>query len=186
MDHSAQCFRRYLDGDESGFDDLIAELRDSITFFIQRIVGDAATAEDLCIDTFMELLLHKRRYNFKIPLKNYLFMVARSRAIDHVRHVKRFTIVELSEAENQTAENQTPEDAVLKNEQSRALHSAMKTLPNEMQIALHLVYFEGLSYQDAAKIMKKKPKQIDNLLSRSKTELRTILEKEGDLFHETN
>ena len=186
MDHSAQCFRRYLDGDESGFDDLIAELRDSLTFFIQRIVGDAATAEDLCIDTFMELLLHKRRYNFKIPLKNYLFMVARSRAIDHVRHVKRFTIVELSEAENQTAENQTPEDAILKNEQSSALHSAMKTLPSDMQIALHLVYFEGLSYQDAAKIMKKKPKQIDNLLSRSKTELRTILEKEGDLFHETN
>ena len=37
MDHSAQCFRRYLDGDESGFDDLLNELRGSITFFIQRI-----------------------------------------------------------------------------------------------------------------------------------------------------
>lgn len=186
MDHHAECFRRYLDGDEGGFDELITELRDSITFFIQRIVGDPYIAEDLCIDTFMELLLHKRRYNFKIPLKNYLFMVARSRAIDHVRHVKRFTMVELSEAENQTAEHATPEDTVLKNEQHRSLHSAMRTLPDEMQIALHLVYFEGLSYQEAAKVMKKKTKQIDNLLSRSKTELRTILEKEGDLFHETN
>ena len=126
MDHHAECFRRYLDGDESGFDELITELRDSITFFIQRIVGDPYIAEDLCIDTFMELLLHKRRYNFKIPLKNYLFMVARSRAIDHVRHVKRFTMVELSEAENQTAEHATPEDTVLKNEQHRSLHSAMR------------------------------------------------------------
>lgn len=186
MDHSAECFRRYLDGDESGFDDLIAELRDSITFFIQRIVGDAVAAEDLCIDTFMELLLHKRRYNFKIPLKNYLFMVARSRAIDHLRRIRRYTIVELSDAEKETADDQTPEEIVLKNERAHSLHNAMKTLPSDMQIALHLVYFEGLSYQDAAKVMKKKPKQIDNLLSRSKTELRTILEKEGDLFHETN
>ena len=93
MDHSAQCFRRYLDGDESGFDDLLNELRGSITFFIQRIVGDPDVAEDLCIDTFMELLLHKRRYNFKIPLKNYLFMVARSRAIDYLRRFRRFTTV---------------------------------------------------------------------------------------------
>ncbi len=186
MDHSAECFRRYLDGDESGFDELIIELRDSITFFIQRIVGDPDVAEDLCVDTFMELLLHKRRYNFKIPLKNYLFMVARSRAIDFLRRFRRYSVVELSEAENETAESETPEEIVLKTERSRSLHRAMKTLPNEMQIALHLVYFEGLSYQEAAMVMKKKPKQIDNLLSRSKTELRTILEKEGDLFHETN
>ena len=186
MDHSAQCFRRYLDGDESGFDDLLTELRDSITFFIQRIVGDPNTAEDLCIDTFMELLLHKRRYNFKIPLKNYLFMVARSRAIDYLRRSRRYTVVELSEAEKETAEEATPESIVLKNERSRSLHTAMKTLPDEMQIALHLVYFEGFTYQEAAKVMKKKPKQIDNLLSRSKTELREILTKEGDLFHETN
>lgn len=186
MDHSAQCFRRYLDGDESGFDDLITELRDSITLFIQRIVGNPNTAEDLCIDTFMELLLHKRRYNFKIPLKNYLFMVARSRAIDYLRRAKHYTTVELSEAEKETATEDTPEAIVLKNERTRSLHKAMKTLPDEMQIALHLVYFEGFTYQEAAKVMKKKPKQIDNLLSRSKTELREILEKEGDLFHETN
>lgn len=186
MDHSAQCFRRYLDGDEAAFDELISKLRDSITFFILRIVRDENAAEDLCIDTFMELLLHKRRYNFKIPLKNYLFMIARSRAIDHLRRVRRYTVIELSEAENETADDQTPEEIVLKNERNRSLHCAMKTLPDEMQIALHLVYIEGLSYKDAAMVMKKKPKQIDNLLTRSKTELRNILEKEGDLFHETN
>ena len=182
MDHGAQCWRRYLDGDESGFDELLKTHRDSLTFFLYRLVHDESVAEDLCIDTFMELLLHKRRYNFKIPLKNYLFMIARSRAVDYLRHAKKFATVELSEAENETADNYTPEEILLKNEQSRALSLAMQSLPDEMQIALHLVYIEELSYKDAAHVMKKSPKQVDNLLTRAKSALRTTLSKEGDLF----
>lgn len=182
LDHGAECWRRYLDGDESGFDELIKTHRDSLTFFLLRYVHDESIAEDLCIDTFMELLLHKRRYNFKIPLKNYLFMVARSRAIDYLRHANRFTTVELSEAENETASGDTPEEILLKNEQSRALSRAMQALPDEMQIAMHLVYLEELSYKETAKIMKLTPKQVDNLLTRAKSALRTTLSKEGDLF----
>ena len=182
MDHGAQCWRRYLDGDESGFDELLKTHRDSLTFFLYRLVHDESVAEDLCIDTFMELLLHKRRYNFKIPLKNYLFIIARSRAVDYLRHAKKFATVELSEAENETADNYTPEEILLKNEQSRALSLAMQSLPDEMQVALHLVYIEELSYKDAAHVMKKSPKQVDNLLTRAKSALRTTLSKEGDLF----
>ncbi|MBQ7324227.1 MAG: RNA polymerase sigma factor [Clostridia bacterium] len=182
MDHGAQCWRRYLDGDESGFDELLKTHRDSLTFFLYRLVHDESIAEDLCIDTFMELLLHKRRYNFKIPLKNYLFIIARSRAVDYMRHAKKFATVELSEAENETADNYTPEEILLKNEQSRALSLAMQSLPDEMQVALHLVYIEELSYKDAAHVMKKSPKQVDNLLTRAKSALRTTLSKEGDLF----
>jgi RNA polymerase sigma-70 factor (ECF subfamily) len=51
-----------------------------------------------------------------------------------------------------------------------------------MQIAMHLVYIEELSYKEAAKILKKSPKQVDNLLTRAKSTLRTTLSKEGDLF----
>lgn len=182
IDHGAACWRRYLDGDESGFDELLKTHRDSLTFFLYRYVHDESIAEDLCVDTFMELLLHRHRYNFKIPLKNYLFIIARSRAVDYLRHAKKFATVELSEAENETADNYTPEEILLKNEQSRALSRAMKELPDEMQIAMHLVYIEELSYKEAAKVMKLNPKQVDNLLTRAKSTLRTTLSKEGDLF----
>ena len=181
-DHSAACWRRDLNGDESGFDELLKTHRDSLTFFLYRYVHDETVAEDLCIDTFMELLLHRHRYNFKIPLKNYLFIIARSRAVDYLRHAKKFTPAELSEVENETADVNTPEEILLKNERSRALSRAMESLPDEMQIAMHLVYIEELSYKDAAKVMKKAPKQVDNLLTRAKSALRTTLSKEGDLF----
>ena len=47
---------------------------------------------------------------------------------------------------------------------------------------MHLVYFEDLTYEDAARVMKKNRKQVANLLYRAKEKLRTILGKDGELF----
>ena len=45
-----------------------------------------------------------------------------------------------------------------------------------MRTAVHLVSFEGLSYEEAAVVMKKSKKQVDNLLYRAKGLLRLQLE----------
>ena len=55
----------------------------------------------------------------------------------------------------------------------------MKRLPEEMRTAVHLVYIEGMSYDEAARILKKNRKQVDNLLSRAKKELRSKLGEEA-------
>jgi RNA polymerase sigma-70 factor (ECF subfamily) len=49
-----------------------------------------------------------------------------------------------------------------------------------MAAAVHLVYFEEMTYAQAAKVMKKSPKQVDNLLYRAKKELRIILGEDGE------
>ena len=36
---------------------------------------DYHTAEDLAMDVFSDLIVHRHRYNFKSSLKTYLFMV---------------------------------------------------------------------------------------------------------------
>ena len=45
-----------------------------------------------------------------------------------------------------------------------------------MRSAVHLVYIEGMSYDEAARVLGKNRKQVDNLLARAKTELKTKLE----------
>ena len=69
MDNGAGSYRRYLDGDEAAFDEILIAYRDALTFFINRYVHDLDAAEDLAIDSFLYLLVHKHRYNFKTPLK---------------------------------------------------------------------------------------------------------------------
>lgn len=180
MEQGAECYRRFLGGDQSAFNEIVHMYRDPLTFFIQRYVHDLPAAEDLAIDVFMELVVHPKRYNEKYSLKTYLFMLARSRALDLLRSRKRHETFPLEQTEETLADEQELEEQFLKEERARQLHQAIGKLPEEQQTAVHLVYFEEMSYADAAKIMKKSAKQIDNLLYRAKQTLRGLLGEDGE------
>ena len=54
----------------------------------------------------------------------------------------------------------------------------MAQLKPEYREVLHLLFFEGMKNAEAAKIMKKNTRQIENLAYRAKRSLRSRLEKE--------
>ena len=180
MDNGASSYRRFLSGDESAFDLIMEELFYPLVFFIDRYVQDVHTAEDIAMDVFSELIVHRHRYHFKVSLKTYLFMLGRSRALDCLRHRKVMNTVELSEAVQVDDGSPALEELVLTDERKRAENDALAQLPEQLRTAVHLIYFENLSYEEAAKVMKKNRKQVDNLLYRAKKELRIILGKGGE------
>ena len=174
MDNGACSYRRYLEGDEAAFEEIVNDLFDNLVFFINRYVHDLQTAEDLAIDTFTDLIVHKHRYDFRVSLKTYIFMIGRSRALTWLK--RRKIAVPLDDVPPPSDDGF--EERLLQEEQKLLVHTALARLPDDMRVAVHLVYFEDLSYDDAARVMKKTKKQVDNLLYRAKKELRTILRKE--------
>ena len=181
MDNGASSYRRFLDGDESAFNEIMEELFRSLVFFINGYVQDIHAAEDIAIDAFSDLVVHRHRYNFKVTLKTYVFMLGRSRALDYIKHRKVLSFVELSEAEG-VEDEKTLEEIVLADERKRTVHSAIAKLSEDMRVVIHLIYFEEMTYDEAAKVMKKNRKQVDNLLYRAKKELRIILGEDGELL----
>ena len=93
MDNGASSYRRFLEGDESAFDEIMKELFDGLVFFIDRYVHDIHAAEDIAIDAFSDLVVNKHRYNFKVTLKTYLFMLGRSRALNYIKRRKSLTLL---------------------------------------------------------------------------------------------
>ena len=182
MDNGASSYRRFLKGDESAFDDIMKELFRNLVFFVEGYVHDIHAAEDIAIDVFTELIVHPHRYNFRASLKTYLFMLGRSRALDYIKHKKVLTFVELSETDELQDEKFVLEEMVLADERKKRIHKAIANLPERMREVIHLVYFEDMTYEEAAKVMKKTRKQVDNLLYRAKKELRIILGKDGELL----
>jgi RNA polymerase sigma factor (sigma-70 family) len=71
------------------------------------------------------------------------------------------------------------EQRALDSERKRVVNAALDRLPEDQRLAVHLIYFEELSYQEAARVMKKNPKQVDNLLYRAKKSLRDMLGEEA-------
>ena len=109
-------------------------------------------------------------------------MVGRSRALDYIKHRKVIDFVELSEAHNLADDSVALEEMVLEDDRKRQVNAAIAKLPEDMRGVVHLIYFEEMTYEEAAKVMKKNRKQVDNLLYRAKKELRIILGKDGELL----
>ena len=132
MDTGADSYRRFLDGEESAFEDIMRELFHGLVFFINGFVHDVHAAEDIAIDTFSDLVVHRHRYNFKVSLKTYLYMVGRSRALEHLRRRKVIAFTALSEAE-ELAEEAALEELVLADERKRRVNAALARLPEDMR-----------------------------------------------------
>ena len=177
MDNGASSYRRFLDGDEHAIDEIMEELFFPLVFFINRYVQNVHAAEDIAMDAMSELFVHPRRYNFKTSLKTYLFMLGKIRALNWCKRRRIVPMEELSEAI--PSEQEELEQRVLQEERKRRVNAALAQLPLDMRTVVHLVFFEDLSYEETARVMKKNRKQVDNLLYRAKKELRAILGEEG-------
>ena len=176
MEKDILLYKRFVSGDDEAFDEIIETYRTGLTFFIDRIVRDTLVAEDISVDVFTYVLTHPTSYNRRASLKTYLYMLGRSRALDHLRRQKRTHVLTLDKISD-LADRQSLEQTVLKNEENRKLYTALEALPSEMQNAVYLVYFEELSYKETAHVLKITPKKVDNLLYRAKEKLRELLEQ---------
>lgn len=176
MDNGEGSYRRYLNGEENAFDDIQKMYFERLTLFADRYLNDIAAAEDVAIDTLLQLIIHKKRYNFKTSLKTYLYTIAHNRAVNALKSRNRSNTSAIAE---DLADRLDLEQTVLDTERARALYKALGTLPKDMEKALYLVYFEQLSYKDTAKVLGCTAKKVDNLLSRGKAIIKSTLEKEG-------
>ena len=179
MDNGAGSYRRFLDGDERAFDEILTRYFDPLTFFINRYLHDVHASEDVAIDTLLQLIIHPSRYDFKTSLKTYLYMMARSRALNELKRRRRHATVAPEEVGELADDEQSLADAVIADERRRAVNEALGQLGEPFRTVLHLIYFEEMSYDEAGRVMKKNRKQIDNLLYRAKAALRAELGKDG-------
>lgn len=180
MDHGAGSYRRYLDGDEAAFDKIVTEYFEPLVSFLTGYVREHAVAEDIAMDAFADLIVHRHRYDFRVSFKTYLFMLGRSRALNYLKRSKLLAFSPLEDANEVADPSLIPEELLLTKERSRILGEAMETLRPDQREAIRLVYWQGLSCEDAAKVMRKNRKQVYNLLFRGKNALKTVLEKKGE------
>ena len=178
MDNGASSYRRFLEGDDQGLYEIICAHQDGLILYINSFVQNIRTAENLAEDTFAELAVKRPRFSGKCSFKTWLFSIGRHITIDHIRRESRMNTVSL-ESQDFIADENELEKNCIKNEQKLRLHKAIKELNPDYRDILYLIYFEGFSNAEAAKIMKKTKRQTENLIFNAKKALRTKLERDG-------
>lgn len=177
MDKGQEFYERYLKGDEDALLDILREYRNGLVLYINTHVCDMTLAEELALDTFTKLTVKRPHFRGEGSFKTWLYAIGRNLAIDNLR--KNKTHVPLEEAEGISATDSLIEEEYLRTEKNAAVRRCMNKLKADHTQALWLVYFEGFSYADSAKIMKKNKRQFESLIFRAREALRSELEKEG-------
>ena len=179
MDNGASSYRRYLDGDDTGLTEIIRDYKDGLSLYINGFVDNIFTAEDLMEDTFFKLATKKPRFSSKSSFKTWLYAIARNVALDYLRKNSNVANTPIDDLSNYIIEESNVEKEYLIKEQKITLHRIMRELKPEYFQVLYLVYFEDFTNAEIAKIMKKNKRQIENLIYRAKSTLKSELEKEG-------
>lgn len=184
MDNGASSYRRFLDGDENGFTELVDLYAYNLIFFINGFVGNLATAEDLMEETFCELIFHKNRFKGESLFKTYLFSIARHKALDFLRKNPRGASIALEDMEQQSEDLEQLENRIVNDDRKMQINEALAKINPEYRTVLHLLYFEDMTYEQISAILKKNNKQIRNLAYRARQALKDTMEKEGFVYEE--
>lgn len=184
MDKGAEGYNRFLDGDESGLEEIIRDYKDGLIFYLNSFVKNIHTAEELAEETFVKLFTHRPRDTGKCLFKTWLYTIGRNTALDYLRSIHRRQQISDEEYQKLQSDEQSLEHSFIKEEQRITLHRAMSKLKPQYRQVLWLVYFEDFSHKEAARIMRKTAGGIDTLVYRAKQALKTQLEKEGFNYDE--
>ncbi len=184
MDNGASSYRRFLKGDDSGLCELIRDYKDGLIFYLNGYVKNIHIAEELAEDTFFCLAVKRPHFSEKYSFKTWLYTIGRNAAVNYLKKASRIADLPIDDYADVLADERSLEREYIKGEERIILHRAMDSLRGEYSAVLYLVYFEDMSNEEAAKAMGKSKRQIENLLYRAKSALKTKLEKEGFTYEE--
>lgn len=182
MSNGASSYRRFLNGDESGFVEIVENYGANLIFFINGFVRNIAVAEELMEETFCDLIFHKNRYKGKSSFKTYLFAIARNKAVTYLKKNSRMADLPVENYDKDFADTNELENVLIKDDEKRQLYSAMRKINADYRMVIHLLYFENMSYDEAAVVLHKSRKQINNLAYRAKQSLKYEMEKGGFIY----
>lgn len=165
-------------GERTNIERLVTRYGDALVRFAYCRTGNSAEAEDIAEDAFVALFLKYKRFENEAQEKAYLFKTVANKCCDYHRN-KTHAFIPLSDLENVLSfDGAAQAEAQCDNE---TLYRCMQTLPPQYRQTLCLHYFEGFSPDEIAKVLRKNKKSVYNLLSRAKTALSALLQKEDIL-----
>lgn len=176
MDNGASRYQRFLKGEQSAIEEVVEQYNRNLILFINRFVNNLTVAEDLAADAFLELIIKKPKFRQESSFKTYLFAIGRNKSLDYLKRQARFTDQPIEELG--LSDQPAIEAELIRDERRLALHRAIDAIHPEYRDILHLLYFEEMSYSEAAEVLKKSVKQVNNLAYRAKNALRAILKEE--------
>jgi RNA polymerase sigma factor (sigma-70 family) len=146
----------YRDGEAGAFDALYARHKGGVYSYLLRQCRDAAAADELFQDVWMNLVRARSGYTVQAKFTTYLYHLAHNRLIDHYRKNGHAVMVSLDEEEGEAAlevpdgRERPVDEALDSRRQAARLLELVAALPEVQREAFLLQQESGMSVEEIA------------------------------------
>lgn len=176
-------------GDMSAFELLVRRYQDALVNYIYYIINDYHRAEDLAQETFLRVFKNASRYEPKASFKSWLYTIATNLSKNEIRNRARRNTYFL---EDMVEENEDvyhsefmidtryqPDILYEKKERQQLIRKTLKQLPENQRLALTLVTYQELSYEEISDILNCSTGAVKSLIHRARQNMKKLLIKAG-------
>lgn len=149
----------------------------SIYRYLLSRTGDVEAAKDLTSQTFLTAIEAYPRYRDRGQASAWLFSIARSRYIDHIRRSARQRRIEQARAADFTPDALSQ---VVETERIGALRARIRALTEGDQELLRLRFVADLSFSDIAQVLNRKEDAVKKALYRLLARLQRQMEQDDE------
>jgi RNA polymerase sigma-70 factor, ECF subfamily len=171
-------------GDEASFDFLLGKYRSPLVNFLNRMVRDEATAEDLAQEVFLRIYRARHRYNPSAKFTTWLFRIATNLALNSIRD-RRYQRLEFSIDSPTEDEDGAPrelparemriDEHMMERDRAQFIQRAIASLPEKQRVAVLLHKYEEMDYGEIAGILECSESALKSSLFRAYETLRVQL-----------
>lgn len=180
-----QCRR----GDMSAFELLVRRHQDALVNYISFTINDYHRAEDLAQETFLRVFKNASRYEPKSTFKSWLYTIATNLSKNELRNRgrrKTYYLEDLVDDNEDVYHSEymidtrfQPDILYEKKEQQQLIKKALNRLPENQRLALTLVTYQELSYEEISEILQCSVGAVKSLIHRARQNMKILLTKVG-------
>ena len=176
-------------GDIGAFELLVRRYQNPLINYIHRSIDDYHRAEDLSQETFLRVFKSASRYEPTASFRSWLYTIATNLCRNEIRNRSRRNtcffedLVEEGEdvyhTEIMRDTRYLPDMLLEKKEQRQMIRKALAQLPENQRVALTLITYQGLRYEEVAEILGCSVGAVKALIHRARQKMKKLLIRAG-------
>jgi RNA polymerase sigma-70 factor (ECF subfamily) len=145
-----ELFSRFITGDDAAFRALAITYFPILCLYAQKILPDAALAEDIVQETFIKLWKHQGSFPNPAALKGFLFTLTRNGCFNLLRSRERAETKHRTAVAALSPETDPILADIVQAESIALIYNIVQTLPPDQQQVFFLSFEEGLTIAEIA------------------------------------
>ncbi|MBN1486411.1 MAG: sigma-70 family RNA polymerase sigma factor [Anaerolineae bacterium] len=169
--------RRIAKGDAEALRELYAAYGQRMYAYALRLTADPATAEDVVQDSLVAVWQGARRFRGEGRVLSWLLGIVHHKSLNSMRG--RSLPVDVEHLEVLPDGDPGPDERVTSQEDAELLRQGIARLSPSHRAILELIFYQGLSLKEVARVCKCPVGTVKSRLSYAKKRLRGILSGQG-------